>query len=511
MTGVGHDSSEAPVDDQSAAASWEAKGDPAVAAEEMTANEHGHNGSIKRAFFVLRLGSLAMIAGGLVLLLALDVSQSAATLWGAMAGFFVLAAVAGDTLLRWAARSVQRERELAAAAFLDRQTQLRDIATRDDLTQLQNRRFFYERLQEELKNAERLRKPLSLAMIDVDDLKAINDEFGHQVGDVILRQFARILNHTVAEDHVTARLGGDEFAVIMPGTDRRAADELAWRLWDQLAAAPVWENGHASIFLGVSVGMGGYPWGGTDLEEIIHWADAKLYANKLERKGLDRGRGAGNDNRLSSAVVEVLSTALDIRDNMTHRHARRVARMAAAVAKEMRLGEQQVLEIEYAAALHDIGKIGVTDAILRKAAALDDEEWREMRRHSELGYEILNGIDFLRDAAEIVWAHHERYDGEGYPRGLSGEEIPLGARVFCVVDAYDAMTSRRPYRQAMSREQASIEIARHSGTQFDPSVVEAFLVMIRRSPEGMYEEQEAYGPHVEATKGEPEAVPSETV
>jgi putative nucleotidyltransferase with HDIG domain len=273
---------------------------------------------------------------------------------------------------------------------------------------------------------------------------------------------------------------------------------MAWRIWDQLNAAPLWENGHASIFLGVSIGVGGYPWGGTDLEEVIHWADAKLYANKLERKGFDRGRRAGaGDNRLSSAVVEVLSTALDIRDNMTHRHARRVARMAAGVAKEMGLSEQQVLEIEYAAALHDIGKIGVADSILRKAAPLDAGEWKDMRRHSELGYEILKGIDFLRDAAEIVWAHHERYDGEGYPRGLAGNEIPLGARVFGVVDAYDAMTSRRPYRQAISRDQACIEVERNSGTQFDPAVVEAFLVLVRRSPEGMYEENDNYGPTTE--------------
>jgi diguanylate cyclase (GGDEF)-like protein len=340
-------------------------------------------------------------------------------------------------------------------------------------------------------------------MIDVDDLKLINDEFGHQVGDVILRQLGRALNRTVGPNAVTARLGGDEFAVIMPNADRRKADQLAWKIWDQLNAAPLWENGHASIYLGVSIGIGGYPWGGTDLEEIIHWADAKLYANKLERKGFDRGRRGSGDNRLSSAVVEVLSTALDIRDKMTHRHARRVARMAAGVAREMGLSEQQVLEIEYAAALHDIGKIGVADSILRKAAPLDEAEWKDMRRHSELGYEILKGIDFLRDAAEIVWAHHERCDGQGYPRGLAGEEIPLGARVFGVVDAYDAMTSRRPYRQAMSRDQACIEIARNSGTQFDPAVVEAFLVMVRHSPEGMYEESDSYGPTTKRTQ-EPE-------
>ena len=125
-------------------------------------------------------------------------------------------------------------------------------------------------------------------------------------------------------------------------------------------------------------------------------------------------------------------------------------------------------EIEYAAALHDIGKIGVADSILRKAASLDEDEWKEMRRHSELGYEILKGIDFFQNAAEIVYAHHEHYDGTGYPRGLVGDEIPLGARVFAVVDAYDAMTSRRPYRDAMPREDALIEIASHSGHAVRP-------------------------------------------
>jgi diguanylate cyclase (GGDEF)-like protein/putative nucleotidyltransferase with HDIG domain len=432
--------------------------------------------------------------GGLALLVTLDIVKDGWMVWVAMGLFLTSMALAGEFLLRWTQRMVGTERERAQSFFMDREAKLEDIASKDDLTQLQNRRFFYDRLQEELERTERTRKQLSIAMIDVDDLKLINDEFGHQVGDVVLRQFGRTLNRTAGPDHLTARLGGDEFAVIMPDVDRREADQFAWRIWDQLGEAPVWENGHASIYFGVSIGIAGYPRGGTDLEEVIHWADAKLYANKLERKGFDQGRRGGGDNRLSSAVVEVLSTALDIRDKMTHRHARRVARMAAAVAREMGLDKQQVLEIEYAAALHDIGKIGVADSILRKAAPLDADEWRDMRRHSELGYEILKGIDFLSEAAEIVWAHHERYDGKGYPRGLAGEEIPLGARVFGVVDAYDAMTSRRPYRQAMSREQACIEIARNATTQFDRAVVESFLVVIRRSPEGQYEEQDAFAP-----------------
>ncbi|MEE8347125.1 MAG: diguanylate cyclase [Dehalococcoidia bacterium] len=442
----------------------------------------------------------------MTLLAALGSLNNGWVVTASMGLFLTFIALAGEILLRWTRRMMQTERDRSTAIFLNRQTELQDIASRDDLTQLQNRRFFYERLQEELVKAERSRKQVSVAMMDVDDLKAINDEFGHQVGDVILHQFARTLNRMVGPGHVTARLGGDEFAVIMPGADRREGDQLAWRLWDELSAAPVWENGHASIYLGVSIGVGGYPWGGTDLEEVIHWADAKLYANKLERKGLDRCDTGANNNRLSSAVVDVLSTALDIRDKMTHRHARRVARMAAVVAKEMGLDKEKVLEIEYAAALHDIGKIGVADNILRKAAPLDEEEWRDMRRHSELGYEILNGIDFLRNAAEIVWAHHERYDGKGYPRGLTGEEMPLGARVFAVVDAYDAMTSRRPYRHAMSRERAAIEIASNSGTQFDPVVVEAFLVMIRRSPEGWFEEKGVYRQVAKQT-GDPQRRP----
>ena len=463
------------------------------------ARHHDELTSVGRAFFILRLASFVSVLCAFGFLVALETAQSAWQSWAGTGVFLAYLAVAAEVLLRWTQRRVQKERKRSTEAFLERQAKLQYIASRDDLTQLQNRRIFYERLQEELESAERARKQLSIVMIDVDDLKAINDEFGHQVGDVILRQFGRTLNRTAGPDAVTARLGGDEFAVIMPNASRREADQLAWKIWDQLNEAPLWENGHASIYLGVSIGVGGYPWGGTELEEVIHWADAKLYANKLERKGFDRGRRGAGDNRLSSAVVEVLSTALDIRDKMTHRHARRVAHMAAGVAKEMGLSQQQVLEIEYAAALHDIGKIGVADSILRKASPLDADEWKDMRRHSELGYEILKGIDFLRDAAEIVWAHHERFDGLGYPRGLAGEEIPLGARVFGVVDAYDAMTSRRPYRQAMSRDQACVEVLRNSGTQFDSAVVDAFLAMVRRSPEGMYEENDSYGPATKRT------------
>jgi len=394
-------------------------------------------------------------------------------------------------------RRIYSQHERVETVWRMRRAEMRDLAGRDELTELQNRRFFYERMQEELETAERLKKPLSILMLDVDDLKLINDEFGHQVGDQVLRSFGRVLNREVGEQNVTARIGGDEFAVILPGADRKEADKIAWRIWDELAKTPVNETANASIFLGVSVGTGGYPWGGKTLEEIIHWADAKLYANKLERKGFKHANRNGKDEaRLVAAVVDVLSSALEIRDTMTHRHARRVARMSAFVAREMKLSEDQVLQIEYAAALHDIGKIGVTDGILFKEEALEADEWQEMRRHSELGYKILNGVDFLHDAAEIVYSHHECYSGGGYPRGLRGKEIVLGARVFAVVDAYDAMTSRRPYREAMSQDDALEEIMRHTGSQFDPVTVEAFMRMVHRNPDGFRDEHEEFGTRV---------------
>jgi len=337
-------------------------------------------------------------------------------------GILLTAGFTLQVLVGWAERSAERrlsrDRERLRTLWTQQRTQLQEVATRDELTQLQNRRFYYERLSAELERAETGKKALSILMIDVDDLKAINDEFGHQVGDIVLRSFARILNSFSDETHMTARLGGDEFAVIMPGSDRRDADELTQRIWRQLAEAPIYETEHASIYLGVSIGSSGYPWGGANVEEITHWADTKLYANKLERKGVARGGGDQRDDRLVAAVVEVLSTALDVRDRMTHRHARRVGRTAAAVARAMPLPMDDVAEIEYAAALHDIGKIGVADSILRKSAALDEDEWKEMRRHSELGYQILKGIDFFKNTAEIVYAHHERFDGSGYPAAL---------------------------------------------------------------------------------------------
>ena len=191
-----------------------------------------------------------------------------------------------------------------------------------------------------------------------------------------------------------------------------------------------------------------------------------------------------------TSIVAVLCAALDLQDNVTQGRNRHVAEIASVVAWQMGLRKEQMRQIEKAAILHDIGKIGVADAVLAKPGPLDDSEWLEMKRHPELGHQIINEIDFLGDAAEVLHAHHERFDGRGYPRGLKGEEIPLGARIFAVVDAYEAMTSHRPYRKALPHRKAIEEIVRNANSQFDREVVRAFLEAEKR---GLLDNEPGHG------------------
>lgn len=202
------------------------------------------------------------------------------------------------------------------------------------------------------------------------------------------------------------------------------------------------------------------------------------------------------------AIVSALLTALGLRANMALQHSRRVSQLVSALGWQMGLRKQEVLLIEKAAIVHDVGKIGIAETVLANEGELTHHEWSEMKRHPELGYEILKGIKDLEDAADIVLAHHERWDGAGYPRGLRGEEIPVGARIFAVVDAYVAMTSHRPYRKAQPHTQAMQEILRNAGTQFDPEVVRAFRDAEERGLLSAEWEEDGWRPV-------PPAVPSE--
>ena len=198
----------------------------------------------------------------------------------------------------------------------------------------------------------------------------------------------------------------------------------------------------------------------------------KDYQKNLERKVADQTRELV---KLYSGTLEAMILALDLREHETGHHSYRVTEYALNLARHLNLGEAQLSILAKGALLHDIGKIGVPDHILLKPDMLTDEEWGLMKQHAQHGYELLNKIEFLEESSLIVYTHHERYDGEGYPRGLAGDDIPLGARIFSVVDALDAMTSKRVYKEAMPFEEAIDRIKKASGTQFDPMIVEAFV------------------------------------
>ena len=195
--------------------------------------------------------------------------------------------------------------------------------------------------------------------------------------------------------------------------------------------------------------------------------EKKSVQSRLEKLSRERG-----------SVIEVLCNALGLEKNVKAVQAQRVAELAASVALQMRLREDDVNRVRQAAILHDVGKIGIAESVLSKPDSLDDREWRAMMRHPEVGREILSQVSSLAGVAEVIHAHHERFDGQGYPRGLKGDDIPIGARIYAVVDSYAAMTSDRPYRKKRDHDIAVREVVRNSLTQFDPGVVEAFLEVV---------------------------------
>jgi diguanylate cyclase (GGDEF)-like protein/putative nucleotidyltransferase with HDIG domain len=358
------------------------------------------------------------------------------------------------------------------------QEQLRFLAEHDPMTGLRNRRGLHHAIDAVLQ-----RRAASLLVADVDSFKRINDELGYEVGDGVLKRVAAAIADACPPKGLAARLGGEEFALLLPGTDAAGARLAAEAL--RLAAAST-----ADVPWGLTISVGLATSGGdlNSAEELLRSATRALFAAK--RLGRDRcvvydagtleplieafGRDDGRAAHHLSAVM-LLAETLDLRDAGTARHSQTVGRYARALAAELGLDPERVERMRIAGILHDIGKLGVADAVLHKPGRLTPEEWIEIRRHCEVGSRILTHAG-LKDIAHWVLHHHERWDGEGYPRGLVAEEIPIEARILAVCDAYEAMTAVRPYRQQpLTAEAARDELVSHSGTQFDPRVVEAFL------------------------------------
>ena len=357
---------------------------------------------------------------------------------------------------------------IESARHLER---LRDLAELDPLTGLRNRRGFEQGL-------ERRRAPMALVICDLDHFKRVNDTLGHPAGDDVLRTFSDLLRDCTREDDVAVRLGGEEFALVLAGVGEREALAVAERLRREVAAT----FRDFPVPISVSVGIADAT-RDDGAEALVRAANRALFAAK--RLGRDRCvvhhaetlamLDALADDRAGEqlAAAMLLAETLDLRDVATARHSETVGRYAEAIAAELGLAPDQVERVRVAGVLHDIGKLGISDAVLLKPGRLEPHEWQEIRRHPELGARILEHAN-LRDVASWVLAHHERLDGTGYPRALGGARIPLEGRILAVADAYEAMTADRPYRKALGEAEARAELRRGAGTQFDPDVVAAF-------------------------------------
>jgi diguanylate cyclase (GGDEF)-like protein/PAS domain S-box-containing protein len=339
------------------------------------------------------------------------------------------------------------------------QEQLAYQAYHDPLTELPNRRKLMEDLVESVASATPS-EPVLLLLFDLDGFKAYNDTFGHPAGDALLSRLGHRLRSAVEGRGTAYRMGGDEFCVLgQLGVDGDAPLASA-------ASAALSEHGEG-FSVTASFGSARLPMEGEDASEALRTADQRLYAHK--------GTGRASAGR---QATDALLKAVSERRADLGSHLHDVTDLCQGVAQVLEVPEEQLTPLLQAAALHDVGKVGIPDAILDKPAALDEEEWAFMRTHTQIGERILSAAPALTHAAKIVRSTHERWDGEGYPDRLKADEIPLGSRIIAVCDAYDAMISNRPYRTAMSSEGAREELRRNAGTQFDPKVVDAFVTAL---------------------------------
>jgi diguanylate cyclase (GGDEF)-like protein len=374
-------------------------------------------------------------------------------------------------------------------------TRLGEAAITDSLTGLRNHRAFHEDLARSLHRAGRNRVPVSLVMLDLDELKAVNDSLGHQAGDDRLKALANTIRSTQRGTDCAYRIGGDEFAVILDGTRAWNGLEFTQRLDASLAAEPLGFNVSASAGISERLEL-------SDKDTLIREADLALIAAKRSGRGaviytpemeLQATRTDAADEHHTRTLASALALAVDAKDPYTRSHSQTVSQLSALIATELGLDPTQIAKMRLAGLLHDVGKIGIPDAILNKPAKLTADEYEQMKTHSLLGHDIVLAADMPTEARWIRH-HHERYDGHGYPDQISGESIPLESRIIFVADSFEAMTSNRPYREAPGQQFAIDELHRHSGTQFDPRVVDALCRTLQEPAEHASPEQPSTSP-----------------
>lgn len=335
-----------------------------------------------------------------------------------------------------------------------KQDEISYLSYHDQLTGLHNRHFF-EKALKKLDSETNL--PLSLVMLDVNGLKLTNDAFGHQMGDKLLQSIAVNIRKVCRESDIICRIGGDEFILLLPNTDYGEAELVVKRIYREIEKSEL-EN----IVISLSIGWETK----TKMEESIMEVYAKAEDSMYRKKIIE-------SQSMRHKTIQIIINTLNQTNHREKLHSENVSILSKKIAEFLGLDQEMRQEIETAGLLHDIGKITIDSSLLDKPGKLTNAEYEMIKKHSEVGYQILKSVDAYSNLSDSVLSHHERWDGAGYPRGLKGEEIPLVARIITVADAYEAMTAKRTYRETISKKEAVNELIRCAGTQFDPAIIRA--------------------------------------
>lgn len=341
---------------------------------------------------------------------------------------------------------------------------LRQMSFHDSLTGLYNRAFF----EEEIKRLNKVRQlPISIIVADVNGLKLINDAFGHQLGDELLKVSSRIIKRCCRSEDIVSRWGGDEFIILLPKTPGKQAADVMKRITNECEKIK-----NFKIPLSIALGSSTKLSENAEIKRVIDEAEAKMYKNKV----LD-------SKNTHQTFIESLLKTLHDNDIESEEHTDMVLEISALLGKEFNLSEDKLDELRLAAKLHDIGVVAMDEELIEKTGRLDEFEWEIIKRHSEIGYRIASSSTILASISEYILSHHEWYNGNGYPRGLKGLEIPLISRIITVADAYSVMKTGRAYKDKMDTQEAIDELKRFGGIQFDPLVVEKLIEILERRGE----------------------------
>lgn len=338
----------------------------------------------------------------------------------------------------------------------NKQKHIEYLSYRDFLTGLYNRRFYEEKL---IEYGITDNFPISLIVIDVNGLKLTNDAFGHEAGDRLLIKVADCIKRSFSNKNVMARIGGDEFVILMPNTDHNSASDTI-----HLIETAMEKENIENVPISISSGWATVNEKGESMESLFKRAEDMMYRNKSAER-----------NSLRHQSIQIIIKTLFEKSPREESHSERVSDLCMLIGRQMNMNASEIKNLQIAGLLHDIGKIGISNDILDKEGPLNEEEWIVIKKHPEISYNILSAVNDYGPLAEIVLAHHEWWDGSGYPNGLKGEEIPVKARIIAIADAFDAMISDRPYRKGMSEEKALQIIESQAGKQFDPAIVSIFL------------------------------------